>query len=155
MTADERNARIRGYFENECMALLEKKGHDYAGNADCLKNLRRHGLRGIVVRLGDKYERIDTLTWGGDGPAVKGESIRDTLIDLVNYSLLAMIFLDDEGAKRPNKPKTQTSKTKQVTAVAKITRRVRRLKKNTPRKWPRFEKSPGGNSRKPIPSNME
>lgn len=96
MTADERNARIRGYFENECMAILEKKGHDYAGDADCLANLRRFGLFGIIVRLSDKFSRIENLAKAGFAAAkVKDESIRDTLRDIVNYSLLAMIFLDE------------------------------------------------------------
>lgn len=102
MTADERNARIRGYFENECMSILEAKGHDYAGDADCLANLRRFGLFGIIVRLSDKFSRIETLAKAGfDRAKVKDESIRDTLRDIVNYSLLAMIFLDEDEKAKP------------------------------------------------------
>lgn len=95
MTAAERDALIRGYFENECMGILQAKGHDYAGNLDCLANLRRFGLFGIIVRLSDKFSRIEQYAKAGE-LHVADESVRDTLRDIVNYCLLGMIFLDEK-----------------------------------------------------------
>jgi hypothetical protein len=98
MKPTERDDLIRSFFEDD-MALLTAKGHDYAGTDDCLRNLSRHGLRGIIVRMGDKYERLHTLVWDALEPEVKGEAISDTLRDLRNYSFLAQIFL--EGKEKP------------------------------------------------------
>ncbi len=93
MRAEERDAIIEAYF-SEDMKLLKAKGHDYSGEADCLKNLRRHGLKGIVVRLCDKMERLDNLVWSGTEAQVKEERAADTIRDARNYLFLAQIFLE-------------------------------------------------------------
>jgi hypothetical protein len=99
MTAKERDKQIKEIFMED-MALLRAKGHDYAGNEDCLANLRKHGLYGIVVRLSEKSSRLDTLVQPGAGaPQVKDEGIRDTLRDIRNYAFLAELFLDGEPPK--------------------------------------------------------
>lgn len=102
MKAAERNDIIRSYFEQD-MALLKAKGHDYAGNDDCLANLKRFGYMGIVVRLSDKFSRLETLAKAGGAMAVPSESLIDTLRDIRNYAFLAQIFL--EGKDRdPHAP---------------------------------------------------
>ena len=45
------------------------------------------------IRLGDKYLRFKTLT-SGEKQRVSDESIRDTLIDLANYSIMTIMELD-------------------------------------------------------------
>ena len=99
MLAAERDTLIRRIFEERCLPLLQAKGHDYSGDEDALANFRRHGLRGIVVRLGDKYERLNSLVWKSRDAKVTGEKVEDTLIDLVNYALLALVVKEDEDAK--------------------------------------------------------
>jgi hypothetical protein len=99
MLAAERDTLIRRVFEERCLPLLQAKGHDYSGDEDALANFRRHGLRGIVVRLGDKYERLNSLVWKSRDAKVAGEKVEDTLIDLVNYALLALLVKEDEDAK--------------------------------------------------------
>jgi len=95
MTAAERDERIRAYFDAD-MALLAAKGNDYAGDADALANLRRFGLFGIIVRLSDKFSRLETLAKAGFNTArVTDESLTDTLRDIRNYAFLAQIFLED------------------------------------------------------------
>lgn len=94
MRPDERDALIRSYFDED-MALLQAKGHDYSGEQDALGNLRRFGLYGIIVRLSDKFSRLEQFAKSGD-LKVKDESIRDTLRDIRNYAFLAQIFLDGE-----------------------------------------------------------
>jgi hypothetical protein len=99
MTAKERDKQIKEIFMED-MALLRAKGHDYAGNEDCLANLRKHGLYGIVVRLSDKFSRLESLAKQGWGKAeVKDESVRDTLRDIRNYAFLAELFIDGEPPK--------------------------------------------------------
>ena len=92
MTPIERDTLIESYFADD-MELLRAKGHDYSGEADALGNLRRFGLLGILVRLSDKFSRLEHFAKSGD-LQVQDESIRDTLRDIRNYSFLAQIFLD-------------------------------------------------------------
>ena len=92
MKPAERDALIQSYFAED-LELLRAKGHDYAGQEDALGNLRRFGLLGIIVRLSDKFSRIEQFAKSGD-ISVKGESIADTLRDIRNYSFLAQIFFE-------------------------------------------------------------
>lgn len=78
----------------EMRALSEKKSHDYGG-ADPISNLREFGWEGVVVRLSDKYHRLANFVKQGE-LQVKNESIKDTLMDNANYSLLALILLEEE-----------------------------------------------------------
>jgi hypothetical protein len=105
MKATDRNDLIRSYFEED-MALLKAKGHDYAGNDDCLANLRRFGGLGIIVRLSDKFSRLETLSkcrMIGRLGAVKDESIIDTLRDIRNYAFLLQIFVEGKEVE-PDAP---------------------------------------------------
>lgn len=73
------------------------KRHDYASHDDCLGNFReaqRLGispLQGIMVRLTDKYTRACNVIRRNGNHAVENESLEDTLIDMANYSLLAVL----------------------------------------------------------------
>ena len=99
MKPEERDALIRSYFAED-MELLQAKGHDYSGEEDALSNLRHFGFLGIIVRLSDKFSRIERLAELGYSIGeygyvhVKDESIRDTLRDIRNYAFLAQIFLE-------------------------------------------------------------
>jgi hypothetical protein len=82
----------------EIKALHESKNHDYAEDADPLSNLRRAeamgvpAFKGVLVRLTDKWSRIEQLS---NGKEPKHESLRDSLIDNAVYSLLAILLLDE------------------------------------------------------------
>jgi hypothetical protein len=82
----------------EIEALHESKNEDYAADADPLSNLRRcekfnvQAFTGVLVRLTDKWSRIEQLA-GGKAP--KHESLRDSLVDNAVYSLLAVLLLDE------------------------------------------------------------
>jgi hypothetical protein len=85
----------RGLCE-DALALMAKKRHDYCGGpnaADPYHNLRQceaMGLcsveAGILIRMTDKLSRLATLIQ--HPAAVAGESIRDTCLDLLNYTVL-------------------------------------------------------------------
>lgn len=73
--------------------LTKTKGHDYSGTEDTLRNLRAVGRLnicdppvGVLVRMTDKLSRLAQLTHST--ARVKDESIEDTVIDLINYSVL-------------------------------------------------------------------
>jgi hypothetical protein len=75
--------------------LMEKKNVDYATSADPFKNFRRHGLRGMVVRMDDKLARMTNYIDNG-GFAVEDESVEDLVLDLINYAVLAYGYALDE-----------------------------------------------------------
>jgi hypothetical protein len=87
---------------DEIKALHESKNHDYAADADPLSNLRRceafgvPAFTGVLVRLTDKWSRIEQLAAGKEA---KHESLRDSLVDNAVYSLLAVILLDESKPK--------------------------------------------------------
>ena len=47
-----------------------------------------------LIRLEDKLSRLDRLTSGAE-QKVKDESIRDTLMDLANYTIMTLMELDN------------------------------------------------------------
>lgn len=85
---------------SEILDLHEKKNSDYASDDDPLSNFRRAAklgvdpFTGILVRMSDKWGRLEELA---RGKSPQNESMRDTLIDLSVYSLLAVILLDEAG----------------------------------------------------------
>ena len=62
-------------------------------------NISTFGLKGVVVRLWDKLQRIVRLTWMNVGNPLQDETIRDTLLDVADYGLIGVLVLD---GKWPN-----------------------------------------------------
>ena len=78
----------------EARCLFEKKNKDYG---DAFAN---YGPIGVLVRMGDKIQRLQSIT-KNKVALVKDEKIRDTLIDLHNYSAMAIMLLDEEPVQEP------------------------------------------------------
>ena len=87
--------------------LMEAKNHDYSGgpdSTDAFLNFTRVENMGItdtktgfLVRMTDKMSRLITYVQGGK-LEVKDEALKDTIIDLVNYSILLYAYtLDTSG----------------------------------------------------------
>lgn len=77
-------------IQEEQLTIFRKKNADY-GNA-----FDRFGAVGVMIRLRDKLDRFINLAEGGDEVAlVKTEALRDTLLDLSNYSTMAVMLGDD------------------------------------------------------------
>ena len=74
--------------QSEAFALFKKKNQDYG---DSFANF---GPVGVIVRMGDKINRLTSVTKNGV-TLVNNESLRDTLIDLHNYSAMAVMLLDE------------------------------------------------------------
>jgi len=76
----------------EGLELFAKKNADY-GDA-----FATYGAVGVIVRMGDKISRLANITNKGIN-LVEDEKIRDTLIDLHNYSAMAIMLMDEEKSK--------------------------------------------------------
>jgi len=80
--------------------VFSLKNQDYADDIDPFKNFRlSEGLgippwKGALIRLGDKFIRINNIASNGKA-AVKNETILDTLIDLANYAIIARILYEE------------------------------------------------------------
>ena len=75
--------------QDEGLELFSRKNRDY-GDA-----FVDYGVIGILVRLGDKIRRAQSIT-SKEVALVDTESIRDTLIDLHNYAAMAIMIIDEQ-----------------------------------------------------------
>ena len=76
-------------IQKEGLELFKKKNQDY-GDA-----FATYGPIGVLVRLGDKISRLMSIEKKGVF-LVEDEKIRDTLIDLHNYSAMAIMLMDEQ-----------------------------------------------------------
>ena len=72
--------------------LYKRKNHDYGDSFG--KSFKEYGMTMVCIRLEDKLNRLKSLTKSDN--KVKDESIEDTLMDLANYSIMAIIEKEDE-----------------------------------------------------------
>ena len=75
-------------IHKEARQLFEKKNNDY-GDA-----FATYGPVGVLVRIGDKIQRLQSINKSGI-TMVQDERIRDTLIDLHNYAAMAIMLIDE------------------------------------------------------------
>jgi Nucleotide modification associated domain 1 len=76
--------------QKEAKELFERKNRDY-GDA-----FAEFGPIGVIVRMEDKIKRLISITNNGI-TLVNDESLRDTLIDLHNYSAMAIMLMDEKN----------------------------------------------------------
>ena len=79
-------------IQAEALELFTRKNEDYG---DAFAN---YGPIGVIVRLGDKIQRLMSVTKNGI-TLVHSESLRDTLMDLQNYSAMAIMLLDETSSE--------------------------------------------------------
>ena len=70
--------------------ITPKKNNPYK-NLEGVERIGIEAWRGIVIRLMDKFERVQQYCVNGD-LAIKSEGIEDTFKDIAVYSTLAMIL---------------------------------------------------------------
>lgn len=81
----------------EMMNLYAKKNQDYGDSFH--KSYLEYGMIMPLIRLEDKLNRLKSLTKNG-AAKVEGESLRDTLLDLANYSIMTIMELDADETKK-------------------------------------------------------
>lgn len=79
------------YYE-EALEILVKKQSDYGPKNIALAP--GGPLNGLRVRMHDKMSRINHLIDNGATP--ENESLRDSFLDMLNYSAIAMMVLDQD-----------------------------------------------------------
>ena len=70
----------------EMATLLASKQHDYGHG-----NITAFGMKGVLVRLSDKVERLINLK----AKKARNESAVDTLRDIVGYCVIALMLHDE------------------------------------------------------------
>ena len=83
----------------EQLRRIQKQGFDLFArkNADYGDAFANYGAVGVLVRIGDKLNRLASVT-SNQIVLVDDETLRDTLIDLHNYSAMAIMCLDENDA---------------------------------------------------------
>lgn len=76
---------------DEMHDTYERKNHDYGNSFS--KTFEEFGVVAAAVRMNDKMERIKSLL--KSEAQVKGESLRDTLMDLANYAVMTVVEIDN------------------------------------------------------------
>ena len=75
-------------IKKEAREIFIAKNNDY-GDA-----FAEYGPVGVIIRAGDKIKRLQTIT-NNSVVLVNDEQLRDTLLDLHNYSAMALMLLDE------------------------------------------------------------
>jgi hypothetical protein len=75
--------------QKEGLELFKQKNADY-GDSFIV-----YGMVGVLIRMQDKINRLVNIT-NTNISVVKNESLRDTLLDLHNYSALALLLFDEK-----------------------------------------------------------
>jgi hypothetical protein len=83
--------------QSEGLELFKKKNSDY-GDA-----FASYGVIGVLIRMGDKILRAQSIT-NRSISLINSETLRDTLIDLHNYSAMAIMLLDEERETNYQQP---------------------------------------------------
>ena len=78
--------------QKEAYDLFCKKNQDYGDS------FATYGTVGVIVRLGDKIQRLLSVSEKGV-TMVNTESLRDTLIDLHNYAAMGVMLMDESNEK--------------------------------------------------------
>ena len=74
--------------QHDALELFRKKNIDY-GDA-----FATYGTIGVLIRINEKVQRAMSITNNGI-TLLNNESLRDTLIDLHNYSAMSLILLGE------------------------------------------------------------
>jgi hypothetical protein len=74
---------------HDIVEILIRKQRDYGP-----ENIAKFGRFGLVVRTHDKVARLENLLATGNKPS--NESVLDTLIDIVGYSAIGIMWEKDE-----------------------------------------------------------
>lgn len=85
------NSYVNSLMKPENVAtIVAKKQKDYGPS-----NVSKFGIYGLIVRTHDKIGRLKNLLSSSRKAHVQDETIFDTLIDLVGYSVISMLWINN------------------------------------------------------------
>ncbi len=93
VTLDDLNVQIHGKICQELTETYKKKNSDYGNSFE--NSLDKHGLIAGIVRMDDKMSRLISLNSKKEQQDMD-ESLRDTLMDLANYAIMSVMWLDEQ-----------------------------------------------------------
>lgn len=82
----------------DILQILKSKNQDYSIGKDAFRNFRFAEFldmtveQGILIRMTDKISRIVTLS--SKSPDVAGESLSDSISDLIGYAVILKVYAD-------------------------------------------------------------
>lgn len=76
------------------LSIFKKKNHDYGNSFEI--SLDEEGLAASRIRIGDKWNRFKSLSKGAKAQ-VNDESLKDTLLDMANYAIMTVMWMDKNG----------------------------------------------------------
>ena len=104
---------------NKCLQLLASKNHDYSETQDAFANFKLAAhIAGIpteqtlLTLLGMKLARLNQLL--GKSKQPKHEAIEDTLMDVINYTLLLRGILQERSPQSDTRPDSSPSQPNRV-----------------------------------------
>lgn len=80
----------------DMIELYERKNKDYGNSFD--KTLNEFGIVAGLIRLNDKMNRVKSIY--NKDVSVKDESLEDTLIDLANYAVMTLMWINNKNELR-------------------------------------------------------
>ena len=89
----EKNPVTHEFICDELRETYEKKNADYGNSFE--NSLDKHGMIAGIVRMDDKMSRLISLNSKNE-QQVMDESMRDTLMDLANYAIMSVMWLDEQ-----------------------------------------------------------
>ena len=102
----EQEIRIFKEYVDRMTSIFTEKRADYGPTTE--ETFRKFGPVSFLVRMHDKLGRLDNLFIKGDNSRkVRDESVRDTLMDLANYCIIALIELDKLEMEKCSKVKRE------------------------------------------------
>lgn len=82
-----KHKELLDYLHNMYIA----KNHDYGDSVH--DTYMKYGITSFLVRLEDKLNRARTIS--SKSQMVEDEKLKDTLLDMANYAILAVLELED------------------------------------------------------------
>jgi hypothetical protein len=82
-----KHKELLDYLHNMYIA----KNHDYGDSVH--DTYKKYGITSFLVRLEDKLNRARTIS--SKSQMVEDEKLKDTLLDMANYAILAVLELED------------------------------------------------------------
>lgn len=77
---------------NAISNLVERKNTDY--DAAFERTFNKYGWYAYFIRITDKLNRLENLTLNKQNPTITNESISDTVVDIIGYSLLLLELIN-------------------------------------------------------------
>lgn len=93
----EKNIEIHKELLDYLHNLYITKNNDYGDSVH--KTYEKYGLISFLVRMEDKLNRVSALVKGND-QLINDEKIEDTLLDLANYAIIAVLELKNDNKNK-------------------------------------------------------